>query len=598
MKKRIIAIVAIILAVLIALAVIFVSCDGDDKGGKKKQQVVIITKDDDDDGDEPVEEEPDEEPDENDDPYAPDDITLDDGYNIDIVYSPSEIMESNSDFYQLSVNNNEENIASPFFRGTTGSVYWCTEYMDKNAFGQAYTEEMLDYEFSRYADIGLTVLRTGFWSDWMYTGDPNNPWDNDNENLNNFYDFCRAAAKYNLEVVPMMAWSYPNFLYGGGQYLTEVGYMYPRLLDENGKTTVVQRWGQYFEEPDVEEMNKRFASWVVATVQGFKDHGITNVNYILFGNEPHEDGGSATGAFVDYQIGTFSAAHEALKAAGLRDRVKLIGPNQSCTTPRAGLAVAFMDRAPEVFDILSSHNSPKGTDSVEDNYERVWTNYSGWMEKMDDHNLRFEKEFWCDEYSGNADTYGPHGFIDPWVGVQQCAGLVAATNAGISGINFWQIFDQLWPNYYGSGGEYQYGVQMDGACKSLYEGQTPYPSFYALTLFTKYMSTNKNPGTSYRCDTDEASGLYVTAAQHPNGDFSVMVVNTSLEDRAYELNFANSLGGKTLYRYLYNPATIVPNLDYNYLPADKAFTNVGDTLADKVAGGNVVVYSTIKNLAE
>ena len=148
MKKRIIAIVAIILAVLIALAVIFVSCDGDDKGGKKKQQVVIITKDDDDDGDEPVEEEPDEDPDENDDPYAPDDITLDDGYNIDIVYSPSEIMESNSDFYQLSVNNNEENIASPFFRGTTGSVYWCTEYMDKNAFGQAYTEEMLDYEFS------------------------------------------------------------------------------------------------------------------------------------------------------------------------------------------------------------------------------------------------------------------------------------------------------------------------------------------------------------------------------------------------------------------------------------------------------------------
>lgn len=614
MKKRIIAIIAAVLAVLIAVGVILFSLSrcNDSTGKKTVIKKVVVTNNDSDDPDDDYNDDEDDYYDDDyyddngydddnydDDPYDSDDINLSNGYDDAIVYRPSDIMTNSSELYQLNVNNDSANVASPFFRGTTGSVYWPTEYLDMNVYNQSYTPEMNDFELSRFADIGLTVLRTGFWTDWMFTGDPENPWDNDSEIMNKFYDFCRDADRYGLKVAPLFGWSYPCFLYGADQFLSEVNYMYPRKLDENGNRIVVERWGYYFEEPDTELMNQRFADWVVASIQGFKDHGITNVEYIFFGNEPREDGGTAEGAFVEYQLKTFSAAHEALKAAGLRDFVKIIGPNQSAVTPRAGLACAFLDRAPGVFDIISTHHSPYGADATEDRYSDAATIYDGWLEKMDDRNLRDKMEFWCDEYITNADKYGEHGAYDAWTGVQQCAGLVAATNAGVTGINYWQIFDQLWPGYFGSGGEYLYGAQRDGSCPTLYESMMPSATFYAHTLFTKYMSSNKNPGVSYRCEAeDDTCGLYVTAVKLPSGDTSVMVVNHTTDERSYQLNFATAMGGKTMYRYLYNVATTVPNLQYNYLPADMAFTNVGDTLVDTVPGGSVVVYSTIKNVAE
>ena len=220
---------------------------------------------------------------------------------------------------------------------------------------------------------------------------------------------------------------------------------------------------------------------------------------------------------------------------------------------------------------------------------------------MDDHELVSVKEFWCDEFSANADGYGDHGTIDPWQAVQSASRFVALVNSGISGVNFWQIFDQLWPNYYGSGGEYMNGVQMDGAAQSFYQSETPYPSLYGIALYTKYMGSNTGDGygTSYRCEsTDDTSGLYITMVKRGDGNWSVLVVNMSTDPRSYQIDFEESLGGVTMYRYMYNVGEVEAATNFKIPTADKGFTNVENVLVDSVQGGTICVYSTYKDIAE
>lgn len=602
-NKKVIAIIAVVLALLITagtLAFIFVSCDGDEEGGKKKKTVVVMTsnkKDNTDDSEEPDDYDDYDDGDYDDDPYASDDITLDLGYTDSSKYSIDDLVDSKSEVYKLK-SYNASQIAVTNWRGVFGSNYYPTEFMGPDVYGRSYTEEMLDLELTRYANMGLTHVRTLFWSDWSYTGDENDPWDWESERMLAFYDWCKKVESYGLQVVPMMGWSYACFLYGGDQYLSEVDYMYPKKYDADGNTIIVEQFGYWYQDPDCEEANRRFSRWVTEAYQAILDHGVTNLNSFLLGNEPHEDGGTATGAFVNYQIDTYSAVHEALKAAGLRDKVTLIGPNQSAPSGRAGLAQAFMDRAPDVFDVYSSHYTPLGQTAVDDVYSDAKTVYEGYMSRMDDHELRNNREFWLDEFLANGDKYNEFE-NDTYVGVQMCSSLVAAMNSGISGICVWEMVDQLWPDYYGSGGEYKYGVQLDGSLKSLYDSELPYSSYYAFSLITKYMSQANS--TTYVSEAeDESSGLYIGTVQLADGNWSVVVVNMTTDEHDIDINFEKSMGGKTFYRYRYSAGDIEDKttIAAKVLTADKGFKNVQKDILDTIPGGSVVVYSTIANLSD
>lgn len=598
-NKKVIAVIAVVLALLITagtLAVIFVSCDGDGEGGKKTKKVVVMSsnkKDETDDGDDYE----DGDGDYDDDPYASDDITLDLGYTDSSKYSIDDLVDGKSDVYKLK-SYNASQIAVTNWRGVFGSNYYPSEFMGPDVYGRSYTEEMLDLELTRYSEMGLTHVRTLFWSNWAYTGNPDDPWDWESERMTEFYAWCKKLETYGLQVIPMMGWSYSNFLYGGSQYLSEVDYMYPKKYDADGNTIIVQQFGVWYEDPDCEEANRRFSRWVTEAYQAILDHGVTNLNSFLLGNEPHEDGGTATGAFVNYQIDTYTAVHEALKAAGLRDKVTLIGPNQSAPSGRAGLAQAFMDRAPDVFDVYTSHYTPSGQTSVDDIYSDGKTVYDGYMSVMDDHDLRNEREFWLDEFLANGDRYNAFE-NDTYLGVQTASIILAAMNSGVSGICVWEMFDQLWPDYYGSGGEYMYGMQTDGAIPSLYDSELPYSLYYTYTLFTKYMSQAKS--TTYVSEAeDESSGLYIATVQLADGNWSVAVVNMTTDEKDIDVNFEKAMGGKTFYRYRYSAGEIEEQttIAAKVLTADKGFKNVQNDIIDTIPGGTVVVYSTIANLSD
>ena len=64
-------------------------------------------------------------------------------------------------------------------------------------------------------------------------------------------------------------------------------------------------------------------------------------------------------------------------------------------------------------------------------------------------------------------------------------------------------------------------------------------------------------------------------------------------EKKISINFEKSIG-KTMYRYCFNPLTIVPNTSAEMIGADKGFKNVDKILQDTLPAGSIAVYSTVK----
>ncbi len=593
-RNRIIAIVAAVLALVIIAVIILLTlskCQGDENKPPKK--VIIVA------GNGGKDETPDDNGgnDENPDPFISDDITLGLGYQGGITYDAHELFDDGSESFIIEVKNDSDPL-SKTFRGITSTVYHPSEYLSRDPHERKYTDEMLDLELTRLKNSGIKFVRTMFWSNWMYTGNPDQPWDTENQTMLEFYEWCKKVEEYDLQVIPMMMWSYSALFYGGSNYLVECDYLIPKVLDDNGDAVLTQDFGIYHDQIDHELQNERCADWVVTAAKGIYDHGVTNLFGFFFGNEPHEDGGLAEGAFAKWQVATFSACEAALKEAGFRNKgadnyITLIGPNQSCTTDRAGLAKYFMSNAPQVFDIYSSHRTVNTQAPTDDPYDAIAPIFSGWMEVMDLFELRYQKEFWCDEFGSNGDEYNEAGDLDdPWHAVNIATQHMAAFNAGTSAISVWQFLDQTWPDYYGSGGEYEYGAQRSGSAPSLYKTEVPWSLYYGTALFAKF-SGNEN-GTTYETKAlDEASGLYAQAIKLADGGWSILLVNMTTDEKTFTFNFEKELDA-TLYRYMHDAGTLKPTTAANVAVADKGFKNVQKTFTDTVPGGAIVAYSTME----
>ncbi len=596
-KKRIIAIVAAVLALAVIVAAILLTlsqCQGGSKEKDPPKKVVIVAGN----NKNPDDETPDDETPDDSDPFVSDDITLDLGYNELIEYETHELMGSDSEAYIITSANGSDPLCTTF-RGVTSTIYHPSEYLSRDPHERKYTAEMLDLELTRMKNSGIKFVRTMFWSDWMWTGDENNPWNTETQTMLEFYEWCKKVEEYDMQVAPMMMWSYAALFYGGSEYLVECDYMYPYVYNEDGSVKISYDFGNYHAQMDHELQNERLADWVATTAKAIYDHGVTNFFGFFFGNEPHEDGNTPMGAFAKWEVDTFSACEKALADAGFRNKnnpdryVTLIGPNQSSPNHPAGLAKYFMENAPHVFDIYSSHFTKKTQAPTDDPYDDASRVFNGYMETMDLFDLRYEKEFWLDEFGSNGDSYSEEADLDdPWYAVNIATQQIAGFNAGVSAIEVWQFLDQTWPDYYGSGGEYEYGAQRSGAAPSLYKSEVPWSLFYTIALYGKF--TGNANGTTYATTAlDDSAGLYATTVKLADGGWSFLLVNMTTDERTFTVNFEEAIDA-TLYRYMHDAGTIKPTTAANVAVADKGFKNVQKTFTDTIPGGAVVAYSTME----
>ena len=79
-----------------------------------------------------------------------------------------------------------------------------------------------------------------------------------------------------------------------------------------------------------------------------------------------------------------------------------------------------------------------------------------------------------------------------------------------------------------------------------------------------------------------------------DGNWSILVVNNNESAQNISINVAPGVGGKTMYRHVYEAATIEPTAAAAIIPADKTYTNITNKINDTIPAGSVVVYTSIK----
>ncbi len=199
-------------------------------------------------------------------------------------------------------------------------------------------------------------------------------------------------------------------------------------------------------------------------------------------------------------------------------------------------------------------------------------------------------ELWYDEYNTNGKGYDEYD--QPWHGTELAVARVAFMNGGLQSSFMWTLFDQQWPNNHTEQAWHRYvdGDHRFGVMPTLFRSTVPHPSYYAVQL-TGYVGGG--PGTKVYAG-QEGEAVNVTMSEQPDGTVTVLAVNGSHESQPVAFYFEQPLNSVTLYRYLYNPATITPDADATPIGVSQTLEKVTAEITDELPAGAVVVYTSKK----
>ena len=166
-------------------------------------------------------------------------------------------------------------------------------------------------------------------------------------------------------------------------------------------------------------------------------------------------------------------------------------------------------------------------------------------------------------------------------------------NYGMKGSFIWTLFDQQWPNNSTTNTDaFRDGIHMFGTAPSLLLSSKVFGSYYSFSLVANALGDKGSK--IYRGDDDTYEGVYAAMSESPDGEISIVVASTNIDDTALTLNFEKSLQGKTFYRHVYAPYDIVCTTEGELINPDLKLTNTTTALKDIVKPFNVVVYTTKK----
>jgi hypothetical protein len=449
----------------------------------------------------------------------------------------------------LSVNNNS--IIQNNFLGING-VHNGTIYMNPQTMnGMTAANRTIVYD--RLVKMGVHLVRTVYSPWYAARGNWNGTYDWNSTQMTQFYSWLQDMKDRNIEVALTLGYYYPADTYNWTSGITG----------------------------DVTNNLNRIADWASQSIyQMVTVRGFTNVKYgILFtepNTTPHNEVGGPPGGYDNwtYYKAVVTAIHNKLVSDGRRSLIKLVGPNNTTDGAYSAQAASELNN---VIDIYSGHEYNK-------------TDYTGWFNMatgIKNNIASTNKPFWIDEYGrqNNRDVpeYGNY--------IAQAAS--AFINAGAQTSLIWQISE----DYFSSAaypGSVDNGFYMNfGSDRYVPSNNTPYPSWYALSLMTRYMG---GAGTQV-FSTTNSNSVYISAIKQSNGDYSFLVVNGNSSQQSVSVNISASIGGKILYRYCYDPATVSPNSSATVIGYSSTFSNVTTGFTDNLPALGVVIYSTIKNNA-
>ena len=440
------------------------------------------------------------------------------------------------------------NVIQNNFLGVNG-VHNGSVYMDAQTLnGMTPANRTILYD--RLVKMNVKMVRTQYHPWFTVRGNWNLTYDWNSVEMTQFYSWVQDMKDRNIDVAISLGYYFPVETYNWISGITE----------------------------DVSNNLNKISDWVSQSVyQLITVRGFTNVKYGLLFTEPNIGGhNEAGGPPVGYTNWTYykavvQAIHDKLVADGRRSLIKLVGPNNQSGGAYITEAALELNG---VIDIYSGHD-----------YNKVgYTDWYNMANTMKTNVASTGKPFWIDEYGNFSRAIADYGNY-----IAQAAS--AFINAGAQTSLIWQISEDWYERACFSGCD---NFFMDwGSGRYIPTNSTPYPSWYALGIMSKYMG---GPGTQV-FSTTNGVGVYISATKPTANDWSFLVTNGNSTAEDITINFSGALN-KTLYRYVYDPATISPNSSATMITSDQTFANVGTSLSNSIPSRAVVIYSTLgTNLA-
>ena len=386
-------------------------------------------------------------------------------------------------------------------------------------------------------------------------------------------------------------------IYGSTSYLGEEN---PILIVAKNQNPALF---ENFDEKNINDdqraaLVKVFGQWLVDLYdEVVVKRGYSCVKYFEHGTEPNnaDDGLSLEEVRKHYENWKIAniACHDALKAAGIRDKFLFIGPSVAHTT-QGGVdnnrwsALQWLkwciEECDYSIDIYAAHCYAFGS-SLSDN---INFNYDILLEAYDIVKST-GKPFWCDEFNVMT-KFGEYisSAEEPIHGTQIVLGYLYQMIKGINGTCVWYPVDFKWPNdTKTTPPSWIEGVHQLGMDTSILESTIPRHAYYAYCL----LGTAVRPGDTIYEGTATEEGLFSILLKHKDGTYSVVAVNLSWNTTEINYDLFKNLGGKTFTKSVYDPMTNKPTTKYKPIEPTSEITNVTNKFTDTIGAYQVVVYN-------
>ncbi|MFD0713068.1 hypothetical protein [Paenibacillus sp. GCM10027626] len=449
----------------------------------------------------------------------------------------------------LSVN--LENVIQENFLGL-GGTYHGFAYMPESS-NKGMTADLRNLEFDRVSGAGLKIARTWYGSDWaMPSWGGSYNWNS--ARMTAFYNWLQAMKDRQVDVA------------------LQVGWWFSKHTCTNSDADCVPT------EADVDT----YTRWVSDSIQQLVNvKGFSNVKYLILFTEPGDYCGCG-GLPPGYTQLTFynhvvNKLHQRLVDDGRRSLVKLVGPNATSLSNNRVWLQNAVQNLNSAIDIYSSHDYNLG-------------GYEGWnaitASSVSDI-AATGKPFWLDEYGLQQEAKRELADYGTYI-AEANAG---AINAGAQSTLIWLYQDQYYVpplQNLSNNDSFYNGLHKWGTMPWLPASIQPRPHYQAFALMAKFLG---GAGTKvFR--TTGADNLRITATRLPDGNYTVMVVNSNTAARSFTVNFSSVLN-RNFRKHLYDPAS-VPAGDA-VVGASAVFSSVGTSFADTIPARGVAIYTTVND---
>lgn len=448
-----------------------------------------------------------------------------------------------------------------------------------DSYWEPYTDEELDWEIDKILKTGVSLVRVLFPASWAWDYE-NNCYDYDSEDMKAFYKYAKILKDNDIKI----AVNINDYLYDSID-----GRKTPFVIIAGGNS-------------DVDKCAAELGKFAADFINEVKiKRGFDNIEIIEMFTEPgsavFDQGDGASRELFETNLKAYKAIHETLVERGLRDKIKIMGPNVSIHHLVEPYMTYYLNwlkwsvaEADKYIDIYSMHTYSRVT-FTDDDYG-FWTEFVETVSKLI---KPTGKRLFIDEFGYSPSDNTSIGYdgskYEALTGIHLASAYIAFMNSGIvEGATLWSLADEKWPNIIKDSAEFVEGIQLAGyAVPNIRNSIRLKPTYYLLQI----LGNTIKEGCKTIAGESVESGVYGTLVQNADGSQSLVVVNIGLTNVECTFDFVKSLGGATLYKYVFNQDVKASKYD-DPLEVKDTLKSVTTKIEDNLEAYSVTVYTTAK----